>query len=212
MVQVLPQNPTFHTLLAQALGQAGENIGQGFLQGRQQASQQQGISDLLSEFLPDLDEQTRRSISRSGVDAKDIISNVDKISKQREVSPETKRAKNLLATAKQMKGLLKYTGSEVYPGAGFGGVFNRESVQKRAEFNSLAADFAGFFRDLDTKGQLPQGLYEKLIEPRMPNDELSDKENLGRIDALESLAKRFGGLEQDSSNEKERPPLTSFYR
>lgn len=194
---ILPANPTFNTLLGQALGQAIPNLAGSFMQGRQNQQKQQGINDLLAQFFPDLDEKARKSISRSGLEAKDIVSHADKLSKKSEMAPETKRAKNLLATAQKMKGLLPYTGSKIVPGKGFGGPLNRESVQKRAKFNSLAADFAGFFRELDTKGQLPQGLYDKVIAPRLPNDELSDRENLGRIEGLEDLARRYGGLENE---------------
>lgn len=204
-INILPPNPTFGTLLAQALGQGIGNFGEQFSKGRQERTKQEGLGTLLSQVMPKLDSDMVQKIARSGIEAKDLLSNLDKFKKSNEVNPEVKRAKNLLATAKEMKGLLKYTGSGLIPGSGFGGPLNRESVQQRAKFNSLAADFAGFFRELDTKGQLPQGLYDKVIAPRLPNDSLSDRENSGRIEGLEDLARRYGGLDQesgpDSSNE-----------
>lgn len=124
----------------------------------------------------------------------------------------TERAENLIETGKDLKNLLPYVGSAWLPGKSFAGTsFNRESVQKRAEFDTLVADWAGFFRDLDTRGQLPLGMYEKVIEPRLPNSQFSERINLGRIEAMEKLAKRYGGLEksekQKKSNKKAKPSL-----
>lgn len=104
----------------------------------------------------------------------------------------------VLGTAKEMRDLIEYTGSTRIPftksaGARTDSFVNREGLQKRNKFDTLAASAASFFRDLDTKGQLPQGLYEAVIKPRLPNSELSERENLGRIEGLEELAKTYGG-------------------
>lgn len=108
------------------------------------------------------------------------------------------RAENILSTIKQSEELLPYTGSTLVPGKSFGGgSFNREAVEKRDEFDALSAQYANFFRDLDTKGQLPLGMYEKVIEPRLPNSKLSERQNRGRLRAIRSLAKKYGGITEE---------------
>lgn len=117
----------------------------------------------------------------------------------------------VLGIADEMEGLLGYTGSTKIPftksfNAQPAGL-NREGLEKRNEFDTLAASAASFFRDLDTKGQLPQGLYEKVILPRLPSTQVSERENKGRISGLRTLAKKYGGKKfaetpKDSKSEK----------
>lgn len=113
------------------------------------------------------------------------------------------RATNVINSAEKMRGLLKYTGSSYVPGTSSfltkGPLpINREGIQKRAQFDATAAAAANFFRDLDTKGQLPQGLYEQVIKPNVPNSEKSERENEGLIDGLIDLAKEYGGLKVEA--------------
>ena len=113
------------------------------------------------------------------------------------------RAENLISSIKTSEELLPYTGSTLIPGKSFaGGSFNREAVEKRDEFDTLAADYASFFRDLETKGQLPLGMYEKVIEPRLPNSKLSERQNKGRLKAIKSLAKKYGGISEEGFGSK----------
>lgn len=155
------------------------------------ALQQSGNNDLANILAPTVAAQEKQDI---------------------DLGVKRQRSEQLLGTADEMEDLLPYTGAVQIPFTksffGQEGGWNREAVEKRAYFDTLAADAAGFFRDLDTRGQLPQGLYEKVIEPRLPNSKLSERENKGRIKALRSLAKRYGGIGQipdslsQSSNNK----------
>lgn len=106
-----------------------------------------------------------------------------------------RKATSGLVTAQAMKDRLKYVGSTKIPGTSsfLGGSLNREAVQEREHFDFLAAEMASFLRDLDTKGHLPQGLYEQVIKTRLPNSELSERVNLGRIEGYEDLIRRYGG-------------------
>lgn len=113
-------------------------------------------------------------------------------------------AKSVIDTADEMEKLIEYTGSTRIPftksaGARTEAFFNREGVEKRNEFDTLAASAASFFRDLETKGQLPLGLYEKVILPRLPNSEVSERENKGRIKGIVALAKKYGGKKFNES-------------
>jgi len=137
---------------------------------------------------------------------------------RQEVAKKRARAKGLFKTVDTMRSLIKYTGSTSIP---FTSSFNakktglnRKGLQMRNKFDGLAADFASFFRDLETKGQLPQGLYEQVIKPRLPNSELSERENLGRIDAIEQLARQYAELEDPSqmrSDKSSRPSLQDIF-
>jgi hypothetical protein len=129
------------------------------------------------------------------------------VEQAQEVAAKRDRSKRLLETTEEQEKLLPYTGSTSIPftksfnATKFG--LNRKGLEKRELFDNLSADAASFFRDLETKGQLPQGLYEKVIEPRLPNSKLSERENLGRLKGIKSLAKKYGGLkDSDFSDNK----------
>lgn len=111
---------------------------------------------------------------------------------------KAEKSNAVLDSAQGMRDLIEYTGSTRIPftksaGAREDSFVNREGLQKRNKFDALAASAASFFRDLDTKGQLPQGLYEQVIKPNLPNSKLSERANLGKIEGLEDLARTYGG-------------------
>lgn len=212
-MQIIPANPTFSTLLGQALGQLPSQILQGYQQAGAQQQQAKGLESLLQTFLPDASPDQIQSISQSGLTAKDVLSNIDKLRRPETVGgvdlEKRARAETLLGTLQDMRDLISYTGSTKIPfsksfNATTGGL-NREGLQKRNTFDTLAADIASFFRDLEAKGQLPQGLYEKLIEPRLPNSKLSERENIGRIEGAEKLARRFGGFDSKDTKKADIP-------
>lgn len=229
-MQIIPANATFSTLLGQVLGQLPGQVLQGYQQAGQAASQQQGLDALLRNYAPQLSEQDRSQIARSNFNPKDLISALQGLQKSSELSEidpaKRQRAETLLGTLEEMESLLPYTGSTSIPfTSSFNAIpegLNRSGLEKRNTFDALAADIASFFRDLEAKGQLPQGLYEKLIEPRLPSSKLSERENLGRIKGARSLARRFGGLQSEESSlprelkvqsesQKERPPLETIW-
>jgi hypothetical protein len=222
MVQVIKSNPSFGTLLAQHLGQAGADLGQGYLQGQQNKKRQSGVSTLLQQF--GITPEQAQQIAMTGIEAKDVLAHGQNLNKSGQLSKESQEkketAENLLGTIGEMESLLPYVGSTSVPFTkSFNAVpagLNREGLERRSEFDTLAAQIAGFFRDLETKGQLPQGLYEKVIEPRLPSSKLSERENIGRLKAVKSLAERHGRIKAPESKkdntQKERPPLESFYK
>lgn len=122
-----------------------------------------------------------------------------------------RKATSALSTAQEMKDRLKYVGSTKIPGTSsfLGGSLNREAVQEREHFDFLAAEIASFLRDLDTKGQLPQGLYEQVIKTRLPNSELSERTNLGRIEGYEDLIRRYGGKKFTEKSKGSSPTSTA---
>lgn len=119
---------------------------------------------------------------------------------------------------------IPYTGSTAVPGPSFlargnvGAIVHPSGVAKRAEFQSAVAPLMSFLKDLDTRGNLPQGLFNKLME-RLPDVELTEAENKGRINAIEDAIKRYAPdyvkeSPKQSTNKgaAERPPLESFIR
>lgn len=228
MVQVLPyvQSPLerLTPYIAQAAGNIGQGIGQHYRNKTDQSILEQIQSGEISaanlpsawgklsesarnKYEPFLKSQLNIEEAKAKEEAKAGVKKTEK----------KERAIGLLKTSDEMEALLPYTGSTRVPGKSFNatpGGLNRTGLEKRNEFDTLAADAASFFRDLETKGQLPQGLYEQVIKPRLPNSELSERENLGRIKGIKALAKKYGGIEESNSLEgkKERPPLESFRR
>ncbi len=92
-------------------------------------------------------------------------------------------------TLNDLRKLIPYTGG-MFGTKTFGGKLRRETVQKRAEFDTLAFSLEGFLREMSSKGQLPQSIFEALLE-RLPSPEKSERENKGRIDAIEKIIERY---------------------
>jgi len=203
-----PQSKKLQSIM-QAVSPYGD-VGKGVLeQYMQVAKQEQAEKEeayLLKAFQgmqngEDLDPQQQAMIASKNPQ---FISAYQAAQKANEPKKERERiAASGLTTAQEMKDLLPYTGSTFIPltKSHYGGSFNREAVQKREHFDFLAAEMASFLRDLDTKGQLPQGLYEQVIKTRLPSSKLSERKNLGRIEAYEDMIKRYGG-EKFSGNQK----------
>lgn len=205
MVQVLDYVPSFIEQIAPDINKLGGAISAGIGQRYRNKADASIIQQLQSgeispanyptlwsklspearkTYEPFLQSQIRQQESTSKENLKRETADLEKAEKSGAV----------LESAQGMRDLLEYTGSTWLPGKSFAGEsFNREAVQKRRKFDVLAASAASFFRDLDTKGQLPQGLYEQVIKPNLPNSKNSERENLGRIEGLEDLAKTYGG-------------------
>lgn len=197
-IPVIPPKRSLGDFLGQ---QAGQGLSAGinqFFEGKQRQKQLGGLSPFLEAagLNPDQIEQ----FTNSGLDPAQAAALVGSIQKanmaNKDKLDKTEKATHVLNISNKLRDLIKYTGSAGIPFTSSfgGGSFNREAVQKRNQFDSLAASYASYFRDLETKGQLPQGLFEQVIKPRLPNSELSERENLGRIDGMEDLAKEYGGL------------------
>ena len=208
MVQVLPYVPSFLEQLSPHIAQAGGAIGAGIGQHYRNKADASILQQLQSGTVKPVDYPTLWSKLSPGARKTNepfLASHLrtQEAAAKEEHKRETKdlekyeSANAVISTADDMKKLLKYTGSTKIPftssfNAKSGGV-NREGLEKRNEFDTLAASAASFFRDLETKGQLPLGLYEKVILPRLPNSEVSERENKGRINGIVALAKKYGG-------------------
>ncbi len=106
-----------------------------------------------------------------------------------------------LNIVKDLKDNLKYTGSTAIPftaswlgSPGEEGklpvALNRKALEKRSYFNTRAFALEGFLRELSTRGNLPKAIFEKLLE-QLPNTSLSERENTGRMTAIEDTVKDY---------------------
>lgn len=226
MVQVLPYVPSFGEKLAPALSQAVGDVAQGYQQMRANQNDQRILEGLgqnpnashmdLIKAFSSLSKGKQESLTplftqylKSQQKQQDVAQKT-----QEEDQKKFESSNAVLGIADEMEKLIEYTGSTRIPftksaGARPNAFFNREGLEKRNEFDTLAASAASFFRDLDTKGQLPQGLYEQVILPRLPSTKVSERENRGRINGLRTLAKKYGGKRFE---QKEKPPLESFFQ
>jgi len=208
MVQVLPYVPSFLEKLSPHISEVAGAVGAGVGQHYRNKADQSILQQLQSGTVKPVDYPTLWSKLSEGARKKHepfLASHLrtQEAAAKEEQKRETKdlekyeAAKSVIDTAEEMEKLIKYTGSTGIPftssfNAKPGGI-NREGLEKRNEFDTLAASAASFFRDLDTKGQLPQGLYEKVILPRLPTTQVSERENKGRIKGIVALAKKYGG-------------------
>lgn len=219
MVQVLPAVPSFGEQLAEILTQAGANIGQGLVKRATRLSDLKITEKLNDPKTSYQDKQTlwsklspeAREIQKPFLEADLRAAEAQKKEDIKKASSDLEKKEKsevVLSTVEDMRKLIPYTGSTKIPftssfNAGPGGL-NRTGLEKRSEFDTLAASAASFFRDLETKGQLPQGLFEQVVKPRLPSSELSERENRGRLNGLEALAKKYGGLEKKAAKEEVR--------
>lgn len=215
---ILPEVPSFGTQLARGIGaglgagvsQTANLLSESVKERMKAQAKSQSLLSTLSQLGGekgdfDLSNLTPEQQGMLATQHPEFVTAYQAAQKaQRPQKEKEKGAENVLNISKTIRGLLKYTGSRWAPGAGFDPTefLNREAIQKREEFDSLGASYASYFRDLDTKNQLPLGLYQKVIEPRIPNSELSERVNLGRIEALEELAREYGGLNAKKTSKK----------
>lgn len=92
----------------------------------------------------------------------------------------------------ELEALKPYAGSTKIPftsswNAVPGGL-NRKGLEKRSEIDPLALSLEGFFRDLSTKGQLPQKTFNELLK-RIPKAEDSEREFQGKINGIRKILK-----------------------
>ena len=99
------------------------------------------------------------------------------------------RASAFYGTIDRMRELKPYVGTQWYGSKTMFLPLQRETIQRRAEYDSSIAHLLSFLKELDAKGQMPYKLIEKL-EKKLPSSELSERENAGRLDALEGIVTR----------------------
>ena len=210
MVQVLPRQPTFLEIIGPQLGQGAQALGQGVRKSADDQKNQAMVAKLNDPNTSAMDFAS--ILAKMPKEYREAYAPIQKerVKSESEASDKKTKAKSTIDIANEMEGLLKYTGATWIPGTSsfLGGSLNREAVEKREYFDEEAAAAASYFRELETKGQLPLGLYEKVIEPRLPNSKLSERVNKGRIEGLISLAKKYGGIEGEKSGSKslQKPP------
>lgn len=102
---------------------------------------------------------------------------------------KTQKSQGLLQNISRLRELIPYTGNWMGTKT-FGGPLRRETIQKRAEIKGLSFGLESFYRDMAAKGNMPLGIFEKLMTI-LPDPELSERENLGRLDASERMIKQL---------------------
>lgn len=135
----------------------------------------------------------------------------DTIAKRRPTAGEEEteklagKRKGFLETIDDLRNNISYTGSRFIPGTkSFAPGIFREAKQKRAEFDVLAFSLEGFLRELSTKGQLPQSIFATLLT-KLPSSGVSERENKGRLDAIEKIVKRYLPEGEEKKKSKEEP-------
>jgi hypothetical protein len=214
-----PQSKKLQTLISALApyGETGKNLLNQYLEVAKQEESEKFQSILQKAFSQNQEEGSNTDALdpvQQGIIAMkhpQFINAYQAAQKAQEPQRERERkTESGLSTAQGMKDRLKYVGSTKIPGQSsfLGGSLNRKAVQEREHFDFLAAEMASFLRDLDTKGQLPQGLYEQVIKTRLPNSELSERTNLGRIEGYEDLIRRYGGKKFTGKSKGSTPALT----
>jgi hypothetical protein len=107
-----------------------------------------------------------------------------------------------LETIDDLEKMIKYTGSTQIPftKSYLGHSLNRQAVQKREEFDVLAFSLEGFLREMNTKGVLPQKVFNVLLT-KLPSSKLSERANRGRLDAIKKQVSRYLPGDAEESNE-----------
>lgn len=124
-----------------------------------------------------------------------------------------RKASGLLENISAMRTLLPYTGATWYPSKSFmGGSLNRTAVEKRAQFKALGFSLESFYRDLAAKGNMPLGIFNKLMDI-LPSENLSERENEGRLKATETIIRNnFPELKTSSQNVTVTTPDGRIFR
>jgi hypothetical protein len=198
---ILPEVPSFSQKLAR-------NLGGGFSEGLGKSQ------DLFSRLIENHEQEKNKAQYSQPKEMSDAQK--DKI----------RAARGAKAAIDSMRANMEYTGSTFGKAFGFfsrapGLSINRKAVEKRAEFDQDAFMLEGFLREKATKGTLPGAIFQKLLE-RLPNSELYDRENEGRLKGIErqiaiylpdEYEEIFGKKEEKINKEskKNRPTLESFY-
>jgi|SRR5665213_2871004 len=178
MVQIIPANPSFGTLLAQHLGQAGVDIGQGFLQGQQNKQKRSGISTLLQQY--GITPEQAQQISGSGIEAKDVLAHGDKLNPQ---NPQQAAQQSTQTVFNEMSALLagNAPGIGVSPLTKVG--LNRKGVENRAYFDTMRARFEATLLPLVNKGALSKARFDYILS-NIPKASDSQRAIYGKLKAL----------------------------
>lgn len=113
------------------------------------------------------------------------------LAKEQRESPSKLKSKEVIARGDailsnidEMEKLIPYTGSTLIPGKSFGGgsrLFPK-ALENRSKFNSLRGMLMSFYRDMESKGNMPKSIFDSLME-NLPDAEKPEAENKGRLEA-----------------------------
>ena len=193
-INIIQPQPNFNTLLAQQLGKTFGQIGTGAVEGYGQAQKEQGISTLLKQHFPELEENELKQISQSGVEARDIMSMVPQMMKARETQREAQQAKQEHQqkadnSIKALRDNMDVTGMAVFSGLKplAAKLPWTNSARRKEEFDTEAiwATDAAFSQI--NRGVLSDKKLALVIDKLTPNSELTQARNMGRINTLERL-------------------------
>lgn len=208
-IQVLPKVAGFGERLGQALG---GGIGEGISQRLQQYHQQKQNKQTLQGLRPFLEQMefTPEQISQfeeSGLPAQVAAPLIGQIGKQfatqrMALQKQQQETSEKLATEQEQQeewqDLFKSLREKIpYVGAPVGKAFlahipTSEAAKQREKYDVLAFQLERYARAQHTKGALSTKVYQSLLS-KLPDSKLSEKQNLGRIEAWEeSLLKNKG--------------------
>lgn len=229
MANVLPYIPSFGEKLVPTVAGALGNIAKGYGQRRTNLHDDQILQGLAQNKDASPIDQIKAFGSLSSERQKSLTPIFTQYikSQQKQQENATKKAeqedehqKKLKNTNEILNDLEKeksYVGGQ-FGTKTFGGKLRRETIQKRRAIDSEAIALEGYFRDLATKGTLPKAVFNELLN-RIPNSEMSEREYQGSIDGIRKILKANGlsidetsEPENETSIQKERPPLESFYQ
>jgi len=180
----------------QGIGQGGGQAGM----GGSPEEEQQPYSDqeVAKGYLYDSDYGKGMSEANSNFFKRQKFA-FDKQKESGLIAPEN--AESILGAIEEMEELLPYTGSALVPGKGFAGkksgeglpAINRVSAEKRAEFDTGTSEFINLIKSMEAKGQFSKAIFEDVKKERVPNSNLTNRENQGRLNAFRKLVKRHLG-------------------
>ena len=192
-------------------GQLGQSLGTGLSQGisgaltqilqqKQQRKALEGLRPIFEQagFSP----EEFQTIAQSGLSPEQSLLALRTMGTaqkgQIKEQEQQRKSQSLLGTVDEMRKITEegYTGGQ-FGTKTFGGPLRRKAVQERNKFDTYAITLEGFLRDLTTKGTLPQKTFQELLS-RLPNSKLSDRENIGRLDAIEDVIKRHSGINESA--------------
>lgn len=223
LLQRPEEKPSFGQRLAAGLGGGiSEGLGQALsqmMENKKRTKQLEGLAPIFEQL--GIPKEGVQQLIASGLDPKDVAAlagqlgqqqakmQQQKMKVQQELQEKERKDQGMISTLDEMEGLLEYTGEHKIPGfksfLGAGPMpLNRTAVEKRDQFDTMAITLEGFLRDLTTKGALPQKTFQTLLS-RLPNSELSDRQNKGRINAIRSVIRNYS-----SSTEDQNQPSSSY--
>lgn len=215
MVQILPYVPSFGEQIMPQLAQTIGNIAQNYQQNRANRNDQKILQGLATNPNSTPLEQISAFNQLSKEKRDSLTPLFTQYMKTQQKQQETSAKQNQEAQEKQQKlsgteeilnnleALKKHTG----PGHRLANT-GRSGVQKRQQIDSEAIALEGYFRDLATKGALPQKTFAELLK-RLPNSKMTEAQYQGAIDGIRDIIKAHSQKSEPSS-EKKRPPLESF--